>query len=40
MARLIQPKTPEQIQKVGVKTVRDNYNALATDKAFFVLPQA
>lgn len=31
MARLIQPKTPEQIQKVGVKTVRDNYNALATD---------
>lgn len=31
MARLIQAKTPEEIQKVGVKTVRDNYNALASD---------
>lgn len=31
MARLIQAKTPEEIQKVGVKTVRDNYNALAND---------
>jgi uncharacterized protein YneF (UPF0154 family) len=31
MARLIQAKTPEEIQKVGVKTVRDNYNSLASD---------
>ena len=31
MARLLQPKTPKEIQQCGVKAVRDNYNALAAD---------